>query len=453
MVRNPTVKHNKYKYDFVLSFSGSDRDVVNVVKEKLRQHGLQVFYDYDEQHDLLGKDLTEHFIKIYQHSAKYCVIFISNSYIKKLWCRLERRAALSRAFRSRSEYIIPYYLKNVVVPSIPTTIGCAYLNETPPEKFASLLVNKIKMNNGVSRGANAIDQTNKFIRIIQQRMNAQEPMYPIDNPRHLYTGLINLDQALGDIPLKRGAIYAIAARPGMGKTSLALNIAHNLAQKRVSALYASLNLSSDNLAMRILTLSAEVPRSKLYYGDASSSELGRISKTVTRLSYLPINILNTNDNCEFDRLICHAYQMIKNYSASIIVFESLDLLHGSCFFGHKIRISPRSVLTVLDWLAKATNSCILMTCPIGRSVETRRDKRPMLKDFLGGKHIADHFEAVITIYRPVMYSRNRRYIKEKKNIDDMELYVFRPQVSKLPKKAVVYYYSITGSIKDSPDEW
>ena len=132
----------QYKYDFVLSFAGEDREIVEEVKRVLEQNHFKAFYDFEEQEVLLGKDLAEYFSKLYQEDGKYCVMFISKYYITKPWTRWERRAAIARAFKSRKEYILPYFLDDSKLPSIPETIGRANFPDVLPKEFAKILIKK-----------------------------------------------------------------------------------------------------------------------------------------------------------------------------------------------------------------------------------------------------------------------------------------------------------------------
>lgn len=131
-----------YVYNFVLSFAGEDRKIVEQVKRVLEQNHFRIFYDLDEQDLLLGKDLAEYLSKLYQEDGEYCIMFISKYYIRKPWTKWERRAALAKALRSRKEYIIPYFLDNSKLASIPESIGRAKFPDTSPEEFAALLTKK-----------------------------------------------------------------------------------------------------------------------------------------------------------------------------------------------------------------------------------------------------------------------------------------------------------------------
>jgi hypothetical protein len=94
-------------YDVCLSFAGEDRGYVQAVAHALHQRAVRVFYDEYEQAVLWGKDLYVHLDDIYRRRARYCVVFISEHYGKKLWTSHERRSAQARAFSEATEYVLP----------------------------------------------------------------------------------------------------------------------------------------------------------------------------------------------------------------------------------------------------------------------------------------------------------------------------------------------------------
>lgn len=75
---------NKYDFDVALSFAGEDREYVEQVASYLKELDVKVFYDRAEEVELWGKNLYLYLDDIYQHKSKYCVIFISKFYKKKL---------------------------------------------------------------------------------------------------------------------------------------------------------------------------------------------------------------------------------------------------------------------------------------------------------------------------------------------------------------------------------
>jgi hypothetical protein len=78
-----------FQYDVALSFAGEDRSVAEALAQALRDSGARVFYDRYEQATLWGKDLYQHLQTVYRDTARYCVVFVSAAYARKLWTRHE----------------------------------------------------------------------------------------------------------------------------------------------------------------------------------------------------------------------------------------------------------------------------------------------------------------------------------------------------------------------------
>lgn len=132
------------KYHIALSFSGDDRGYVEKVAVQLKNAGVAVFYDRFEEADLWGKDLYEHLTSVYRDQAMYTVIFVSDSYVEKMWGTQERKAAQARAFRESSEYILPaMFNTSVEVPGMLETTGYIDLNQKTPAELADLIVRKL----------------------------------------------------------------------------------------------------------------------------------------------------------------------------------------------------------------------------------------------------------------------------------------------------------------------
>lgn len=112
----------EHDFDIAVSFAGEDRDYVVEIVDAVKG-GMRVFYDEDYEVEAWGKDGIEYFTDIYQHRARYVVMFVSQHYAKKMWTRTERRAALARAATQRSEYVLPVRLDDTQLEGLlPTTI-------------------------------------------------------------------------------------------------------------------------------------------------------------------------------------------------------------------------------------------------------------------------------------------------------------------------------------------
>lgn len=131
------------QYDIAFSFAGEDRYYVEQVALALREKGVKVFYDNFETISLWGKDLYQYLSDIYSKKSRLVVIFISESYSKKLWTNHELRAAQERAFNEKSEYILPARFDDAVIPGIHQTTGYIGLTNRSPNEFSELIIQKL----------------------------------------------------------------------------------------------------------------------------------------------------------------------------------------------------------------------------------------------------------------------------------------------------------------------
>jgi hypothetical protein len=134
----------EYEYDVCLSFAGENRDYVEMVARELSAQGVRVFYDEDAKITLWGKDLLEHFDRIYRKASRYCVMFISEHYARKPWARHERRSALARALEEEGEYILPARFDSTDLSGLPPTIAYLDLTEIAPATLVSHIMEKLR---------------------------------------------------------------------------------------------------------------------------------------------------------------------------------------------------------------------------------------------------------------------------------------------------------------------
>lgn len=136
-------KAKQPKYDVCLSFAGEDRPYVARVASRLRTKGLRTFYDEYERVSLWGRDLYGHLDDVYRNAARYCVLFISKNYAKKLWTTHERKAAQARAFSENHEYILPARFDSTPLPGLTPTVGYVDLKKLSSTQLADLIVDKV----------------------------------------------------------------------------------------------------------------------------------------------------------------------------------------------------------------------------------------------------------------------------------------------------------------------
>jgi hypothetical protein len=114
------------KYDVTISFAGEERKEARGLAACLKAAGVEVFFDEYQDAELWGEDLYEHLSEIYQNDSRYCIVFVSEAYARKIWTTHERRNAQARALREKKAYILPVRFDETELPGLaPTT---AYLS-------------------------------------------------------------------------------------------------------------------------------------------------------------------------------------------------------------------------------------------------------------------------------------------------------------------------------------
>jgi hypothetical protein len=130
-------------YDVALSFAGEDREYAQRLAEQLRAANYRVFYDESEKSKLWGRNLYIHLADVYQNKARFCVMFISANYARKLWTKHEQEAAQARAFTEHREYLLPVRLDDTKVPGILDTTAYLDLRETSIDEVFLALQEKL----------------------------------------------------------------------------------------------------------------------------------------------------------------------------------------------------------------------------------------------------------------------------------------------------------------------
>jgi hypothetical protein len=131
------------KYDIALSFAGEDRQHAKALADLLKAGGYWFFYDENELAQLWGKNLYDYLSSVYKDRARYCVMFLSQHYERKLWTTHERQLAQARAFQENREYILPVRLDDTEIPGIPPTVGYLDLRVMTIEEVYEVLVKKL----------------------------------------------------------------------------------------------------------------------------------------------------------------------------------------------------------------------------------------------------------------------------------------------------------------------
>jgi replicative DNA helicase len=232
----------------------------------------------------------------------------------------------------------------------------------------------------------------------------------------LSTGIADLDSKLGG--LHPSDLIILAARPSMGKSALAANIAFNVARKyafepqpdgrRKTAsggvvAFFSLEMSAEQLAMRILAEVTEVPSDKIRKGEISASEFGRIRDAAAEIREAPLYMDDTG-GISIAKLAARSRRLKRTVGLDLIVIDYLQLVTVSDRATIDNRVQEVSQITQsLKALAKELKVPVLALAQLSRQVENRDDKKPQLADLRESGSIEQDADVVMFIYREAYY--------------------------------------------------
>lgn len=217
----------------------------------------------------------------------------------------------------------------------------------------------------------------------------------------LPTGVSELDRYITG--LKKSDLILMASRPGMGKTSFALNIALNAAKSsNKSVVIFQLEMSREQLGMRLMSSEALIDMHKLQMGDLNDEEWARLAHASEVLSKTSIYI---DDNPSLTVADMKSKCRRLGSNLGLIVIDYLQLMQT----GHKVENRTTEVGEIsraMKVMAKELNVPVVCCAQLSRAAEQRQDKRPMLSDLRESGSIEQDADIVLFLYRESYYNRD-----------------------------------------------
>lgn len=246
----------------------------------------------------------------------------------------------------------------------------------------------------------------------------------------LPTGFIDLDRLLGG--MHNSDLMILAARPSMGKTALALNLALNAAEqsviefeekkakgelhegddKPVSIGVISLEMSSEQLATRLLSIKTGINAGNIRRGKLEKSkhndEFAKLVQASQELHELPV-FLDDTPALSIAAIRTRARRLKRKHNLGLLVIDYLQLIHGVGQQSQANRVQEVSEITMgLKAIAKELNIPVLALSQLSRQVESRDDKRPQLADLRESGSIEQDADMVMFIYREAYYLERKK---------------------------------------------
>ena len=226
------------------------------------------------------------------------------------------------------------------------------------------------------------------------------------------TGLLDLDKKING--LNKSDLLLVAARPAMGKSAFALNLALNVAKKynKTVAIF-NLEMSREQLAMRLLAIESFVDGQKMATGKLTDEEWSKLSMAASALSQTDIRI---DDNPTITVAAMNA-KCRRLENLGMVVVDYLQLMSGSGYGkGGDSRVNVVGEISrSMKIMAKELNVPVICLSQLSRGPESRPDKRPMLSDLRESGAIEQDADCVLFIYRDDYYNEN----SEEKNVAEV----------------------------------
>lgn len=239
------------------------------------------------------------------------------------------------------------------------------------------------------------------------------------------TGFARWDNLTGG--LQPGSLVVIAARPGMGKTTWALNVAHSVANtrgedgRRFAVCLFSLEMTRDEVMSKLVSIETGVSSEKVRTGFLTDQELSAVGTAVGNISLLPLTI-DDRGSLHIGDLLAKAKRIKSERGLDLLIVDYLQLVHGTPRKNGLREQEVSEVARGLKEIAQSLKVPVLACCQLNRSIEQRTDKVPQLSDLRESGEIEQAADIVAFIHRDEEYDKESDragiadlYIKKHRN--------------------------------------
>lgn len=223
------------------------------------------------------------------------------------------------------------------------------------------------------------------------------------------TGFYDLDKHIGG--LHKSDLITIAGRPSMGKTAFAVNISFNAAtyaseHDMPGVVFFSLEMSAEQLVMRVLGQETEISPDKIRRGVLSGQDVENLQNTAQKLSNLPLYIDDT-PGISISGLRTRLRRLMRKEKIGLVVIDYMQLLTSNNPSENRVQ-ELSSITRALKGIAKEFDIPVIALSQLSRAVEQREDKRPQLADLRESGTIEQDSDIVMFIFRESYYEARKK---------------------------------------------
>jgi len=216
------------------------------------------------------------------------------------------------------------------------------------------------------------------------------------------TGFKELDKITSGF--QNSDLIILAARPGMGKTAFSLNIARNACFNNIPVAFFSLEMSKEQLALRLLCSESRLNSEKTRSGFLEPEDWEGLTKAASNLTDLPLFIDDTPGVSSME-VRAKSRRLKKDHNLGLVIVDYLQLMRTS-ESAERRDLAIAQISSSLKSLAKELNIPVIALSQLNRKLEERGDKRPILSDLRESGSLEQDSDIVIFIYRDEIYNKD-----------------------------------------------
>ena len=330
--------------------------------------------------------------------------FISNGGIAYLLKISENSISIINS-KQYGELIYDLFIRRKLIDLGTNLVNDSYNNYE--EQSSNLIIENTESNlYNLTNDGDTQKGPKQFDDILSETIDYAEKAYKkSDEVIGLKTGLSDFDKKIGG--LHKSDLIIVAGRPSMGKTAFATNIASNICniknnQNKTNVLFFSLEMSSEQLATRILSELSQISSERIRTGNLSKNDFEKIIKASEKLKNLSL-FIDDSPALTISSIRTRA-RRLKEKNLDLIIIDYLQLISGESRNLNDNRVKEISDITRgLKAVAKELNIPVVALSQLSRKVEDREEKRPQLADLRESGSIEQDADLVVFLYREEYY--------------------------------------------------
>ncbi len=364
-----------------LFYKQENQELFRVIRELYRKGKTIDMFTVQEEAAKQKLDLQTYIIDVFTEGPSLAIGQFTNAdYINILQQKYVKRRSLQAS----------YDLSQKLFDETTEDSSAYYILERAYQEMTDIITGRQESSTMEQVMAKSIQKLNERMEV---RKSGKLP--------GVHTGLRKLNEMLAG--WQKGELYVIAARPGMGKTALALHFAEHAARHQNPVLFFSLEMADYKLTDRMLIGETEISSGKYHHADINDTDYSNIVSKAKYLSGLQI-YFDEKSGVDVDYLVSASRLAKRKHGIKLVIIDYLQLINMNEQRGQTRDQAIGNVTRKLKQLSKEIEVPVILLSQLNRSLEGRASKEPNLSDLRESGNIEQDADVVLMLFRPSYYN-------------------------------------------------